>query len=481
MLDTMRGEFSKNLAHTQKQDMMSEVSFQRLTAAKAAEVASATKSFETKSAHLADTNEKVAQAKTDLSTTTEVLSSDEKFLLDLKTRCATSEQDFAARQKTRLDETVAISEAIKILTEDSARDLFSKTVSLIQRGERHAQISTGSTDHSHASKSTAGQSVLRAKAASGLLAAAQQRGALGGWQLATLAVGVQLDDFSKVKEMMDRMVVELKKQQQEEVEKHDACNTDIDTNEDKSRVKGSEQEDLETLVQSHEGGIANLDREISELKIELSEAQVALNSAGETRKAENHEFQQVVADQRATVTVLQKALDRLGEFYGLQTNKAQKSFLQRKAAPPPAGYKQAGAAGEAYAASGGAAGVMQILQKIVQEAKAADEEAVRAESESQAAYEELVANTNGMLSATETAITEKQGVRAHTEAEKLRAARELDSANVELKDLQDQNKALHLGCDYLVKNFNIRQQARQDEVEAIADAKAILSGASLGA
>ena len=36
---------------------------------------------------------------------------------------------------------------------------------------------------------------------------------------------------------------------------------------------------------------------------------------------------------------------------------------------------------------------------------------------------------------------------------------------------------LHKSCDFTIKNFDIRQSARDQEVEALRQAKAILSGA----
>jgi len=36
---------------------------------------------------------------------------------------------------------------------------------------------------------------------------------------------------------------------------------------------------------------------------------------------------------------------------------------------------------------------------------------------------------------------------------------------------------LHAECDWLVKYFDIRKQARDEEIEALKNAKAVLSGA----
>lgn len=46
-----------------------------------------------------------------------------------------------------------------------------------------------------------------------------------------------------------------------------------------------------------------------------------------------------------------------------------------------------------------------------------------------------------------------------------------------LEQLANEGADLHKSCDFVVKNFDIRQEARSQEVEALKQAKAILSGA----
>jgi len=58
--------------------------------------------------------------------------------------------------------------------------------------------------------------------------------------------------------------------------------------------------------------------------------------------------------------------------------------------------------------------------------------------------------------------------------------KDLHATVTALGELAELNRALHADCDYVLKNFNIRQQARQEEIEAIQEAKAILSGANFG-
>merc|ERR1711881_9633 len=58
-------------------------------------------------------------------------------------------------------------------------------------------------------------------------------GAAGGprMQLSTLAVSIGLDSFTKIKEAMDKMTAELKKEQAEEVKFKEYCTKSLNTNE----------------------------------------------------------------------------------------------------------------------------------------------------------------------------------------------------------------------------------------------------------
>merc|ERR1719162_1912747 len=110
---------------------------------------------------------------------------------------------------------------------------------------------------------------------------------------------------------------------------------------------------------------------------------------------------------------------------------------------------------------------MQLLAKIIQEAQAADQEAVSGEQKSQQAYASFVANTNEMLDSYEKSIAGKTEAKDTATADKLTTNQDLESTKTALGDLNDRDKALHLSCDYLLKNYNIRQTARQEEIEAI--------------
>merc|ERR1719329_1834639 len=450
LLNSMKEEFERDLSTAQKQELNAEVSFQKLKSAKVSEIMAAGQSLEEKTAELSDTHQRVAQAKEDTELTNEQIANDTKFLKDLDERCAKADEEYALRQKTRNEEMMAISETINIITSDESRDLFSKSMSFVQISSRHM------------TRRALAMSPQRQRAVATMLQFAKKySGTSNGLAMATLAVSTKLDGFEKVKAMMDKMIAELKKQQKEEVEKHDACTKDLQENEMELMTKDKEKEDLVALIKDLEAQIKQLTKDIEDLKASIDFAKVELKRAGEDRKTENKEYQQVVADQRATVAILTKALDRLKEFY------APKMLLQRSAriqkhqqvqAPPSAGKE--------YSNNAASGGVMSTIEMIIQDA--------------QAAYAELVANTNQELTDAANSVTQKSEEKAKADANRLTAEKDLTATLKILEDLHGVNTGLHANCDYIIKNFDLRQQARQEETEAIQEAKAILSGADFG-
>merc|ERR1712232_194509 len=193
---------------------------------------------------------------------------------------------------------------------------------------------------------------------------------------------------------------------------------------------------------------------------EIAEMQVQLKRAGEDREKQNKEFQTTVADQRETQKMLQAALNVLAEFYG------KAALLQQEPAgpPPPAGF-------EAYKKNAASGGVMSMLQQIISDAKAMEAEAIRAEEDSQKAYEDFVKETNGSIEAKNKDIVNKSDEKAKAEADLTEAKVARDNTLLDLEQLSNYNGELHSSCDYILKNFDVRQTARDEEVEALKQAK----------
>jgi len=453
MLKQMGDKTAEELAAAQKADMAALISFQSLRAAKTSEIAAATKQSDMKQTELANLLAKVAESKEDIESTKEALSADEQMLLEATKSCATEEEEYAGRTKVRSEEIAALGETLNILTGDDARDLFSKTISFMQ-------IASDSSTDSNIAVTTAMQKVM---------AVAKKH---KNWALATLAVHMKLDAFKKVKEAMDKMTAELKEQQAAEVEKKDFCSKKIDETEDFIKVGKQTAEDLDGKHKDLSSTIEGLKSSISVLQTEVSEAEVALKRAGEDRKAANKIFQSAMSDQRATIQILNMALNRLKEFYAKPALVAVTAHTQQDQDAPPPPPEPAG-----YEKRGGAGGVLQLIAKVISDAEATETVLKADEQQAQSEYAAFVAATTTSIEADRASALEKEKQVASASSEKSSTEEAQLSNKAEVEKLDDLLKATHLDCDFVVKYFDVRQKARAEELDAIAEAKAILSGA----
>merc|ERR1719454_1672218 len=103
-------------------------------------------------------------------------------------------------------------------------------------------------------------------------------------QLAALSITVRLDSFDKVLAAMDKLLVELKKQQKEEVEFKAKCVKDLGTNEKTTAEKTDEKEDLEASIKELDTTIDTLRKEIKEASEQISETEVAKKKASQDRE-----------------------------------------------------------------------------------------------------------------------------------------------------------------------------------------------------
>merc|ERR1719243_299456 len=260
------------------------------------------------------------------------------------------------------------------------------------------------------------QKSLRSEAAQLLKTVAQR---VNSPRLSAIAVRCRLDAFTRVKKAIDDMIAQLLKEKEDEIKHKDFCVDDFNTNQ------------LET---------------------------------------ENKEFQLTVADQRATQKLLQQALTVLKGFYEKGAAAALIQKAEPAGPPPPPGFKE-------YKTSAAAGGVMGMIQQIINDAKAMEAETIRAEEDAQKAYEDFVKETNASIEAASKAIVNKSEEKAKAEADLVEAEDSLSAVELELEQLGNYKLQLHQSCDFVLKNFEIRQTARDEEIEALKQAKAILSGA----
>merc|ERR1719324_994139 len=104
-------------------------------------------------------------------------------------------------------------------------------------------------------------------------------------------------------------------------------------------------------------------------------------------------------------------------------------------------------------------------------------DAMKAEADAQAAYESFMADSTAANDAATKDVTNKTKRKAAADADRTQASNDLKATITDLLTLGEYNQELHKKCDFLVKNFDLRQSSRVQEMEALAQAKAIFQGA----
>jgi len=450
VLKQLKDDMEANLSDSQKEEQARSAQFAELRAAKTAEIENGGKMLEDKKDELATAASAHAQAREDLAKENGVLSEEQRFLKNLKETCSQASADFEERKKARTGEIQAVSEAIEILTSDEAKDAASGTFGFVQAGfQRHA-------------------SQDRRRAAEVLRSIARRT---HNPTLSILATSVELDAFAKVKKAIDAMVAMLKEQQAAEVKKADWCKAEFHETEVATARAMDRKSDLEAKAESLEQDIKALEEGLANAKAQMVQQQVDLQRASEDRMAANLEFQQTIADQKTTMTVLKHALDRLAQFYGLVQSKAKASHGQSQT--PPVQQKE-------YKTQGGSVGVMNLIQKLIGDAQILMNDARKSEGNAQAAYEQLVSDTNASVKALSEDIVAKTKAKGKAHKGLMQVLSDRKATVKELEGLAKYEGDLHAECDYILKNFEARQTARSQEMEAMQQAKQILSGADFG-
>jgi len=446
VLKQLQEEMQGELGDAQKTEAMRAASFAELRSAKTSQIESGEKMAENKEDELAKTDMDNAEAKEDLGQTQASLSEDQKFLANLGETCKEADANFAKRKESRLNEIQAVAQTIEILASDDAKDAMDTTFNFVQIKSNNAQ--------------TLAAKQLRHQAAVVLRKAAK------GPELSMLATAVELDAFVKVKAMIDKMIATLQMQQADEVKKNDWCNAEIQSNE-MSNMKASDlKADQEAKIGELETTIKTLSEEIEKAHLDISGLQTNMQRASENRKQENLDFQKVVADQMVTAEILAKALDKLATFYD------EAAFVQSKKQTPPVAQAE-------YKKSSGSTGVMSMIEKLIYDTKEITAESKKSEGEAQAAYEALVGDTNDSVLGLSREIASKTKARAKAKKDLAMTSGDLADTERDIENLGKTNADLHAECDYVMKNFGARQQARSEEVEALQQAKQILNGADL--
>merc|ERR1719213_1090391 len=118
-----------------------------------------------------------------------------------------------------------------------------------------------------------------------------------------------------------------------------------------------------------------------------------------------------------------------------------------------------------------------MIDSIVADLKKELAEATTTEKDAQSDYEEMMSDSATKRAEDLKSIANKSGMKAQFEEDLANTKAEHMATTKELMATEQYIAQLHGECDWLIQNFDLRKQARDEEVESMKKAKAVLSGA----
>ena len=272
-----------------------------------------------------------------------------------------------------------------------------------------------------------------------------------------------------MKKAIDDMVKALTAERQGEVKKRDFCIESFNKNEVAKKAKEAQRDDLSAKIETLKNTIKLTQEEIETLEGEIADLKTQMKLAAENREQENFEFEHTIKEQKTTQALLTKALDVLKGFYGAGSSLAQIHHHEEPVREEPPKFKD-------YKNNKQSFGVMTMIQQIIADSKALEAESKRGEADAAAAYESFSKETQASIEAKARAISDKTRAKASAEKDLVQSKDGKAGAIEELDQLAQTKKELEDDCNFLLKNFAMRQTAFGEEMESLVTAKNILSG-----
>jgi regulator of replication initiation timing len=507
ILQQMRDNFKDDLSASTKSEEDAQNTYNELKAAKEKQIAAQESELREKTMRVSNQKGMLAEAQENHEDTSAALEADENFLIELKENCKSKQGEFDQNAVERSNEVKAIGEAIKILNDDSALDLFKSTLPGTAEAEAPPAFLQLRVAHDPARVTAAAREIQRA--ARGLSARDMASVTLVQLQLQRAAQAP--DQFAPVKKMITDMVSTLLQEQEDDTKQKDFCAKSIpQAGVDKTNIqqglddKVREMDEMKTELTS-------IAQKIEVLSSEIAELDEAVQKSTEQRKEENSFHTTAMAENAMAMQLLNKAKAKLDAVYAakdepsllevrridstksdpdaqinamlglsfLQVSEKGEDMLSQSLAalsgtePPPP--PEATSYGKKTAQG---MGIMGLMSELISDLKLEGHKAQMAEAAAQKAYEEGLANSQASREATSKEVVAMQTHKAELEEKKHEAKASHRTLGAEMKSIVTKIASLHEECDFIVSNYDLRKNARAHEIEAMRNAVAILSGAN---
>jgi len=421
----------------------------------AAEAAVATKT-ESKAKHL----QQAEQLKSDLQELAKTVEETKSYLAELTSLCGQKADEYKARQGMRTEEIAALEKAIEIMSSDDIK-AAAKRRSAAPSGVAKALLQL---------RGDAAAPENQARAEAFLLGESSR---LDSQVLSVLASSLKNDPLAKVKTLIEELIERLKTEALRETEHKGWCDKELATNAHTRKSKTQEIDGLRIDIDSLQADLMQLEKEQSALAVSMNETQAAMANQTALRLTEKVENEAAIQDAQAGQAAVSDAIKVLQDFYANATKQTTALAQVRKhaQAPPPI-FEDGTYAGQ----QGASGGVLAMLDVIKSDFARIEQEATSSEAAAQAEHDKFMEESRVSMAQMETDVKHK--ARAHQDSQVALEDKKEDLLKVEqvLATAEAEYKKLQPACMSQGQSYEERVARRKDEIEALKQALAILSG-----
>jgi len=460
MYDAMVSDLeSKNAAQA-----ISQKNYEELMDTKKSELTALTKNLGKKTTQLGEDTKELSDSNIERDETEVQLADDTKFFQEAKEACRTKANNWATRSKLRSEELAGIEKAEGILNSDDAKDTFGKANAMLLQNRQRG----------HASH----QNPKRDAAYKVLKAVARKHHSLKMGAMAALVETSEEGHFDVVIESVDKMLAELRKEEQDDIDLRDYC-------QDAENKVENEIEDLEHLISNIQGLIDRLEGKKKELEADIKQTESditatedAMAEALSIRNSENEEFKDALKEDEKAVEILGEALEALGAFAKNNGGFIQKAAKAKKAPEYKEGVMPDDDLNEGYGAGARSesGGIESIIGYIKEDLENEIKTTKAGEAAAQAKFEEQRSTATKNLNALNTKKVTLETALADTEEKIADAEEDKETQETSKDNRQKYRDSLKPKCDWMKETFGTRRTKRREEMDGLLAAKASLAG-----
>jgi len=490
-LKDLYNTFSTDLEAATLKEATSNRDYELFIKEKSAELAAMEMAKKSREEQKAEAEVKLADATTLYDDTDKQMAADIEFFDATKEACLAKSDEWNTRKALREEELAGITEALKILSSDEARELFASAIKAGKETGADASYDPASTTIVPLSllqvASDDAASVPITKAYALLKAQATQAHSLRLAQLAVQVREAKVGHFDAVIKAIDEMLAALAEENLADIAKRDQCKAEYQDIESTSKQLTWEIEKNEAKINKLEQIIAEKEAEKAKTIQEIADVEAQIELMIKVRTEENQAFLAAKDEDIKAIDLLEEAKTVLTKYYkahDIEMGKIEAGVKEMTLAQegpdfevsqwqaPEAEFK------DKAARMGESKDIVSIMTYLIEDLNDEIRNAMKDEESAQLAFEKAKAAAEKLkeeLIAKKISLEEQIAARTEEKAEE-EATKATNEAL--LKDELDYKAKITPDCDWIIGAFEKRAARRTAEMNGLTGAKDFLAGAN---